>query len=95
MEQVEVLSCPTRSMGVGECRHPCGALVFICNVMILFLSEQGFGQEMFSSRPQYGSIETGLSRSNRLVRAPSSGGGSNAPRPALSVPHLDVDVDGG
>ena len=24
---VEVLPCPTRSMGAGECRHPCGALV--------------------------------------------------------------------
>ena len=30
--------------------------------------------------------------SNRFVRAPSSGGGSNAPRPALSVLHLDVNA---
>ena len=28
------------------------------------------------------------SRSNSFVRAPFSGGGSNAPRPAVSVPHL-------
>ena len=28
------------------------------------------------------------SRSNSFVRAPSSGGGSNTPRPAVSVPHL-------
>ena len=29
-----------------------------------------------------------------LVRAPPSGGGSNAPRPAVSVPHIDVNADG-
>ena len=27
---VEVLPCPTRSMGAGECRRPCGALVPYC-----------------------------------------------------------------
>ena len=31
----------------------------------------------------------------RRLRAASSGGGSNAPRPALSVPHLDVNGDEG
>ena len=30
---------------------------------------------------------------NLYVRAPSSGGGSNAPRPAVSVPRLDVNAD--
>ena len=34
------------------------------------------------------------SRSNSLVRAPASGGGSNVPRPAVSVPHIDVNTDG-
>ena len=34
------------------------------------------------------------SRSISFVRAPSSGGGSNAPRPAVPVPHLDVNADG-
>ena len=29
-----------------------------------------------------------------LVRAPPSGGGSNAPRPSVSVPHIDVNADG-
>ena len=29
-----------------------------------------------------------------FVRAPPSGGGSNAPRPAVSVPHVDVNADG-
>ena len=29
MEQVVVLPCPTRSMGAGICRHPCGALEYI------------------------------------------------------------------
>ena len=50
---------------------------------------------VFSSRPQYRILETEISRSNRLVRAPSSRGGSNAPHPALSVPHHDVNADEG
>ena len=29
-----------------------------------------------------------------LGRAPPSGSGSNAPRPAMSVPHIDVNADG-
>ena len=29
-----------------------------------------------------------------FVRAPPSRGGSNAPRPAVSVPHIDVNADG-
>ena len=29
-----------------------------------------------------------------LVRAPPWGGGSNAPRPAVFVPHIDVNADG-
>ena len=33
------------------------------------------------------------SRSNSFVRAPFSGGGSNAPDSAVSVPHLDVNAD--
>ena len=52
---------------------------------------QGFGQEVFSSWPQYGILGTGISWSNRFVRAPPSGGGSNAPRPALAVLHLDLN----
>ena len=63
--------------------------------MILFFRGQEFIQEFYSSRPQYGILAAGISRSNRFVRAPSSGGGSNAPRPALSVPHLEVDADRG
>ena len=34
------------------------------------------------------------SRPNSFVRAPPSGGGSNAPRPAVSVPHIDVNAHG-
>ena len=40
-------------------------------------------------------IETVISRSNRFVRAPFSGGGSNASHSAFSVPHLDVNADRG
>ena len=34
------------------------------------------------------------SRSNSFVQAPSSGGCSNARRPAVSVPHLEVNAEG-
>ena len=62
-------------------------------MMILFLTQQEFGQEFFLSRPQYGILGTGSSGSNRFVRALSSGGGSNAPHPALSVLLLDVNLN--
>ena len=64
-------------------------------IIILFYREQGCVQKIFLSRPQYGFLETGISRSNHFVRVPSSGAGCNAPRPALSAPHLDVNADGG
>ena len=38
--------------------------------------------------------ELDFSVEHGLVRAPPSGGGSNAPRPAVSVPHIDVNADG-
>ena len=38
--------------------------------------------------------ELKLSVEYSFVRAPPSGGGSNAPRPAVSVPHIDVNADG-
>ena len=59
-------------------------------MMILFW---GIRSGVFSSRPHYGMLGTGISGSNSFVRAPSSGGGSNAPLPALSVPHLDPNAD--
>ena len=40
---------------------------------------------------RFSELEFSVSKS--FVRAPSSGGGSNAPRPAVSVPHLDVKAD--
>ena len=47
-----------------------------------------------SSRPQYAIHGTGILGETSFVRVPSSGGGSNAPRPAVSVRHLDVIADG-
>ena len=48
-----------------------------------------FGQEFFSvSASVVCDSRNWDSRSNRFVRAPSSGGGPNAPRPAVSLPHL-------
>ena len=38
--------------------------------------------------------ELEFSVENSFVRAPPSGDGSNAPRPAVSVPHIDVNADG-
>ena len=49
---------------------------------------RGFGQEFFSDSASVCDSRNWNSRSNSFVRAPSSGGGSNAPRPAVSVPHL-------
>ena len=49
----------------------------------------------FSSRPQIGILETGISSINRFIRAPFSGSSSNAPLLTLSVPHIDVNADGG
>ena len=59
--------------------------------IILF---QGFGQEFFFVSASVCHSRDWNSRSNSFVRAPSSGGGSNAPRPAVSVPHIDVNADG-
>ena len=63
--------------------------------MIRVFERTEIGQEFFSSRPQYAIFETGISGSNRFVRASSPRGGSNAPHPALSVPHLDANAYGG
>ena len=91
-----MLSCPTRSIGAGECRRPCGALVYIYKYILVhdrsFL--EGFGQEFFFVSASVCDSRNWNSRSNSFVLAPASGGGSNAPRPAVSVPHLDVNTDG-
>ena len=55
---------------------------------------QGFGQEPFFVSAQVCDSRNWNSRSNIFARAPPSGGGSNAPRPAVSVPHIDVNADG-
>ena len=60
-----------------------------------FRGDRDFVRSLVSFRSQYGIPGTGFFRSNRFVRAPSSGGGSNAPHRALSVPHLDVSTDRG
>ena len=55
---------------------------------------RGFGQEFVFVSASVCDAQNWNSRSNRFVRAPSSGGDSNAPRPAVSVPHVDVNADG-
>ena len=54
---------------------------------------RGFGLVFFFVSASVCDSRNYNSRSNSFVRAPSSGGGSNAPRPAVSVPHLDVNAD--
>ena len=49
---------------------------------------RGFGQEFFPVSASVCDSRNRNSRSNNFVRAPSSGDGPNAPRPAVSVPHL-------
>ena len=53
---------------------------------------RGFGHEFFVSASVCDSRNWNP-RSNSFVRAPSSGGDSNANHPAVSVPHLDVNAD--
>ena len=60
-------------------------------IIVLF---QGLVQEFFSSRPKYAIRGTGiLGQTALLLRAPASGGGSNAPRATVSVPNVDVNAD--
>ena len=49
---------------------------------------RGFGQDFFFVSTSVCDSRNWNSRSNSFVRAPSSAGGSNAPRPAVSVAHL-------
>ena len=63
--------------------------IYICDHSFF----RGFGQEIFFVSPSVCDSRNWNSRSNSFVRAPSSGSGSNAPRPAVSVPHLDVNAD--
>ena len=65
----------------------CGALVHIDKIILFFRDSV---RSFFLSRPQYAITGTGILGQI----APASGGGSNAPRPAVSVPHLDVNADG-
>ena len=53
----------------------------------------GFGEDFCFVPASVCDSRNWNSRSNSFVRAPSSGGGSNAPRPAVSVRHVDVSAD--
>ena len=67
-------------------------LLYVLYDIIVFFGDSV--RIFFSSRPQYAILGTGiLGKKKCFARAPSSGGGSNAPRPAVAVPHLDVNAD--
>ena len=52
-----------------------------------------FGHSVRSFSFQYAIRGTRILGQKSFVRAPVSWSGSNAPRPAVSVPHLDVNAD--
>ena len=54
---------------------------------------RGFGQDFFFVSASICDSRNWNSRSYSFVRPPSLGDGSNARRPAVSVPHLDVNAD--
>ena len=54
---------------------------------------RGFSQEFSFISASVCDSRNWNSQSNSFGRAPSSGGGSNAPHPAVSAPHLDVNAD--
>ena len=86
---------PPLTAGVARWKNR-GAVNLFTHILIYIRSlfSRGFGQEfVFVSAPVLDSRNWN-SRSNRFVLPPSSGGGSNAPRPALSVPHLDGNAGG-
>ena len=73
---------------------PCVLFIYIYSgVYKIIIWFQGFGQELFFVSAQVCDSRNWNSRSNSYVRAPPSGGGSNAPRPAVSVPHINVNAD--
>ena len=54
----------------------------------------GFGHQFFLSRPRYAIRGTGILGQIASFKRRRQGGGSNVPRHAVSVPHLDVNADG-
>ena len=52
-----------------------------------------FGQDLFFVSASVYDSRNWNSRSNCFVRALAPGGGSNARRPAVSVPHVEVNAD--
>ena len=85
----------TTSIVESQCMHPqlsSSPAIYIPGIYKIISLFQGFGQEFFSSRPQYTIRGTGIL--GQFVRAPASGGGSNAPRPAVSAPHIGVNAEG-
>ena len=75
----------------------CGEYKYIYNHSLnieSFLGVMDFGQEFFCLGLSIRFAELEFSVEYGLVRATPSGGGSDAPRPAVSVPHIDVNADG-
>ena len=77
-----------RTIWIAALPYPCGALVI--HITISFC---GVRLRVFPVSASVCDSRNWISRSNSFVRAPTSGGGSNAPRLAVSVPHNDVNED--
>ena len=92
----KILNRTIRITALPYPKHRCRrmpAYIYIIYIYIYDLSFL-FGQQFFFVSASVCDSRNWNPRSNRFVRSPSSGGGSNAPRPALSVRHLDVNADG-
>ena len=66
----------------------------VIKISIILLWCQVYGQEYFCLGRSMRFAELEFSVEYNLVRAPPSWGGSNTPRPAVFVPHIDVNADG-
>ena len=78
----------------GNDSRPQGGAHAYCMKICTTHEKLGIGKKLFAFRPQYGILEPRISWSNAFVRALSSRGGSNAPRPSLSVSYLAVNTYG-
>ena len=65
-----------------------------CMYLKSFFVFRDLARRFFSSRPKYAIRGTWIPGQTTTFWAPASGGGSNAPRSAMSVPHIDVNEDG-
>ena len=81
--------------GISRHRHPhVEGETCVKLLRLFFLTGKGFNQEFFVSRPQYGILETEILGQIASFERRFRGAPPTPARPALSVPHLDVNERG-